>query len=465
MIVNPHMLYREALSYLYSLTNYERVPIGASTYETLKVDRMQRLLDALGNPHEKYRIVHVAGTKGKGSTCAMLASCLQRLVPKVGLYTSPHLSSFRERIQVNRELISERDVAELALDVRSVAEQMPGVTTFEAATAMALLHFARQAVDWVVLEVGLGGRLDATNVVLPKASVITSISYDHQHILGNTLQEIAAEKAGIIKFGVPVVSQSQLPEAMAVIEQAARERRAPLTVVGRHWRWSPGTVSLVKQSFEVKKVSQVRTDEHPFVNSLEGWYEIPCLGRHQIENATTAIAVLDVLRDEIVETRGQQFGPRLVRDGLWSVQWPGRFEILRADPPLVVDGAHNLDSARKLAATLVEVFGGRRWVFVFGTLRDKDAAGMIAELSPRAAQWILSQPADNPRAFPAADLLDLALARGVRAEVMPNLAEAMRVALQSNLPVCVFGSVAFVGEARLHWAHYTGAPLPPTDNL
>ncbi|MFN3704661.1 MAG: bifunctional folylpolyglutamate synthase/dihydrofolate synthase [Thermoflexales bacterium] len=465
MIAFPQMQYRETLAYLYSLTNYERVPLSTQAYETIKIDRMHYLLDALGNPHKQYHIIHVAGTKGKGSTCAMLASCLQRIAPKVGLYTSPHLSSFRERIQINCEPISKEEVCELAAEVRSVAQRLPDITTFEATTAMAFLHFARREVDWAVVEVGLGGRLDATNVVLPKVSVITSISFDHQHILGSTLHDIALEKAGIIKPGVPVVSQAQLPEAMAAIEQVARDQQASLTVIGRHWRWFPGSVSLIKQSFEVKKVAQVRTEAHPFLNDLEGWYEIPCLGRHQVENATTAIAVLDILRKDIYEMYGRQLALRLVRDGLWAVRWPGRFEILRPEPPVVLDGAHNLDSARKLVATLVEVFGSRRWTFVFGTLRDKDAAGMIAELSPRAGRWIMSQLANNPRAIPAHELLQLAQSRGVPAESVPDLEEAMRLALNSSSPVCVFGSVAFVGEARLHWAKHTGAPLPLTDEL
>ncbi|MCL6510365.1 MAG: bifunctional folylpolyglutamate synthase/dihydrofolate synthase [Anaerolineae bacterium] len=456
------MLYTEALDYLYSLANYERVPIGAYTPEVLNLDRMRDLLTRLGNPQERYRTIHVAGTKGKGSTCALMASCLQQLGLRVGLYTSPHLSSFRERIRVNGELIAPEVVGMLAQKIKEAAEDVPGLTTFEAATAMGFLHFSRQDVDWAVIEVGLGGRLDATNVITPQASIITSISYDHQHLLGNTLSEIAAEKAGIIKPGVPVISQAQPAAAMAVIERAAQQCGARLTVIGRHWRWTPGPLSLIKQSFEIKKVSLIRSKEKPFVNDLEGWYEIALLGKHQIENAATVIATVDVIRDALLATGAHDFGARAVRDGLRLATWPGRFEILRADPPVVADGAHNLDSANKLAATLAEVFPGQRWTFVFGTLKDKDAGGMIKSLNPRATRWIFAQQSNTPRAIPAENLLAIAAQANItRAVALPDLADALSAAIKGGDPVCIFGSVAFVGEARVKWALLTGAETPP----
>lgn len=457
------MRYAEALEYLYALANYERVPIGAYAPEFLNLDRVRDLLSRLGNPQERYKTVHVAGTKGKGSTSAMLASCLRQLGLKVGLYTSPHLSSFRERIRINGELIPPETVGSLADKVREAAEGIPNVTTFEATTALGFLHFSREDVDWAVIEVGLGGRLDATNVITPEVSVITSISYDHQHLLGNTLSSIATEKAGIIKPGVPVVSQSQPAAAMAVIEQTAHERNASLTIVGRHWRWTPGPLSQIKQSFEIKKVSLIRSKERPFVNDLEGWYEIPLLGKHQIENAATVIAVIDVIRDALQASGAHDFGARAVRDGLRLTTWPGRFEILRADPPVIADGAHNVDSVNKLAATLAEVFPGRRWVFIFGTLKDKDAEGMIKALNPRATRWIFSQQADSPRAVPAEQLLEIARARNVRAIALPNLTDALDAILASDEAVCITGSVAFVGEARVKWALRTGTELPPVD--
>jgi dihydrofolate synthase/folylpolyglutamate synthase len=457
------MLYAEALDYLYSLANYERVPMGSYSPETLNLDRMRALMAALGNPQERYRIIHIAGTKGKGSTSAFMASCLRQLGLKTGLFTSPHLSSFRERIQINGELIAAEEASIVADKVRAVADGIPGVTTFEAITAMGFLHFSRQDVDWAVVEVGLGGRLDATNIVVPQASIITSISYDHQALLGNTLAEITGEKAGIIKPNVPVISQSQAGEALAVIERIAHERNAPLTIVGRHWRWNAGAVSLIKQSFEVKKVSQVRSKDRPFVNDLEGWYESALLGKHQIENATTVIAAIDVLRDELISSGAKDLGARTVRDGLRLAYWPGRFEILRADPPIIADGAHNIDSVNKVAVTLAEVFPGRRWVFIFGTLKDKDADGMIKALNPRAMRWIMTQQQDNPRAVPAEELLAPAQARNAKAVALPNLTDAIDAILNGNDPVCIVGSVALVGEARVKWALRTGAMMPAVD--
>jgi dihydrofolate synthase/folylpolyglutamate synthase len=457
------MLYAEALEYLYSLANYERVPLVAYTPETLNLDRMRALLAALGNPHERYKTVHVAGTKGKGSTSAMMASCLTHLGLKTGLFTSPHLSSFRERLRINNELAAPEVVSVLAGKVKAAAEDIPGVTTFEAVTAMGFLHFSREDVDWAVVEVGLGGRLDATNVITPQASLITSISFDHQHILGNTLTEIATEKCGIIKPGVPVISQTQPGAAMAVIEQIAHERNAPLTIIGRHWRWTAGPVALIKQAFEVKKVSQVRSKQKPFVNDLEGWYEIALLGKHQLENATTVIATVDALREPLLASGAKDLGARAVRDGLRMATWPGRFEILRGEPPVVADGAHNVDSVNKLAITLVEVFPGRRWTFIFGTLKDKDAEGMLKALNPRASRWIFTQQAGNPRAMPAEALLEMAQAKGLRAVALPNLIDALDAIINTGDAVCILGSVALVGEARVKWALRMNGDVPPFD--
>lgn len=444
------MTYPEALAYLYALTNYERVdPAGATARDVgraLDLERMRSLLAALGNPHERYKTIHVAGTKGKGSTAAMIDACLRQLDLRVGLFTSPHLTTFRERMRVNGELISREDVADLAQRVKLAAEHIPGVTTFEAVTAIGFLHFARQDVDWAVIEAGLGGRLDATNVITPQVSVITSLSLDHTRWLGNTLAEIATEKAGIIKPGVPVVSQQQTLQAAAVIERIAHERNAPLAMLGRHWRWTPGLTTLEKQTFEVKQVARVRSNERPFVNDLEGWYEITLLGKHQCENATTAIATLDVLRN----AGSIDISARAIRDGLRLTFWPGRFEILRADPPLILDGAHNVDSVNKLAMTLAEVFPGRRWTFVFGCYKDKDADGMLKALAGRATRWIMTRPG-NSRAMGVDTLMDAAKARNLRAVAFPQVKDAIDSVAKATEAVCVTGSVALVGEARAAW--------------
>ena len=453
------LTYQEILGYFYSLANYEQIAPATYSSATLNLERMRDLLALLGNPHERYKTIHIAGTKGKGSTAAMLTSCLRQLGLKVGLYTSPHLTTFRERIQVNGEFISRDDVVNLGEKIKILAERVPGVTTFEAITAMGFQYFADQNVDWAVVEVGLGGRLDATNVITPQVSVITSLSFDHTKWLGNTLTEIATEKAGIIKPGVPVVSTSQPLEATAVLERIAHERNAPLIMLGRHWRWTPGTTSLDKQSFEVKQVARVRSKENPYVNDLEGWYEIPLLGKHQLDNATTVIATLDVLRSR---GSGLDISARTMREGLRQTSWPGRFEILRSEPPLIADGAHNIDSVNKLAVALVEIFPGKRWVVVFGCYKDKDADGIMKALGPRTTRWIMTQ-VDNPRAMPVEQLLDLAKAHNLKAVALPKVVDAMDAVINSKDAVCVTGSVALVGAARAVWAKRSHGIIPDTD--
>ncbi|NJM40617.1 MAG: bifunctional folylpolyglutamate synthase/dihydrofolate synthase [Anaerolineae bacterium] len=419
------MLYSEALDFLYSLGNYEKTPPVNYDATTHDIGRMGQLLAALGNPHERYKTIHVAGSKGKGSTSAMLASVLRHMGLKVGLYTSPHLSSFRERTRVNGQLIPPEVVGLLADQIKSAItkkvtqedgdgvaiekeETTLPITTFDAGTALSFLHFARENVDWAVIEVGLGGKLDSTNVITPQVSVITSISFDHMHMLGNTLAEIAAHKAGIIKPAVPVVSQNQALEAAQVIERVAHERTAPITFLGRHWRWTPGASALNKQTFEVKQVSLIRSKNKPFVNDLEGWYEIQLNGKHQIDNAVTVIATIDMIRESLRASGVPDISARVVRDGLRNAQWPGRFEVLRGDPPLILDGAHNVDSVNKLLMTLVEHYPGKRWTFVFGCYKDKDADQMLKQLSARAHRFIMTQAEDNPRVMPVEQLLDIA---------------------------------------------------------
>jgi len=486
------MQYREALEFLYGFVNYEKTQPANYTPTTLNLDRMRALMALLGNPQERYKTVHVAGTKGKGSTAAMMESVLRHMGLKVGLFVSPHLSSFRERMQVNRELIPPEKVGALASEIKAtiyhkvqveetitVGEgdeakeekrlvdrdelKIPGVTFFELVTAMGFLYFAQEQVDWAVIEVGLGGRLDTTNIITPQASIITSISFDHMHLLGNTLGEIAREKAGIIKPGVPVVTQSQALEATQAIEKVATDLAAPFTQLGRHWRWTPGATALNKQTFEVKQVSLIRSKNRPFVNDLEGWYELQLMGKHQLDNATTVIAAIDVLREPLRASGVQAITAKVVRDGLRETLWPGRFEIVRGEPPLVMDGAHNIDSVNKLLITLVELFPGKRWTFIFGTYKDKDAEGMIKQLSGRATRFIFVQADKNPRAMPVESLLEIAQKRNLRATGLPNIVDALDAVAKLNEAVCVTGSLAVVGEARLKWAIKTNASTPDAD--
>ena len=452
------MNYADALAYLYGLTTSDR--LKPTDPANVNLDRIRALLAALGNPHEKFKSVHITGTKGKGSSAAMMAACLRAMGLRVGLFTSPHLHTFRERVRINGELVSREDVVRLATDVKMAADQILGITTFEAITALGFTHFARSNVDWAVVEVGLGGRFDPTNVITPRVCNITSISYDHTQWLGSTLTQIAYEKAGIIKPGVPVVSHSQPAEATIVIERVAKDQNAKLICLGRHWRGRPiissagGAIatsmsaSLDRQIFDVKQVAFRRSDETPNPNNLEGQYDTHLLGMHQVDNATGVIAAIDAMRDDLAV-----IGPHLqpaVQNGLHNVRWPGRFEVLRADPPLVIDGAHNVDSVNKLATALAEMFAGKRWTLIFGCYKDKDAEGMIRALAPRAIRWIMVQP-DNPRALPLDQLMALAKQRNLRATLAVNAKAALESIKNSNEAVCVVGSLTLAGEARAAW--------------
>ncbi|MCX7855234.1 MAG: bifunctional folylpolyglutamate synthase/dihydrofolate synthase [Anaerolineae bacterium] len=447
------MTYREAIEYLHSLTDYEKRRIERYSPETLDLSRVERLLDMVGNPHRLYPSVHIAGTKGKGSTSAMIESVLRAAGYRTGFYTSPHLHTFRERIRIGADLISREDVVSLVEEFRPLIACVPGITTFEAITAIAFTHFARQKIDVLVAEVGLGGRLDATNVIRPEVSVITSLSLDHTQLLGNTLPEIAAEKAGIIKDGIPVVTAPQRPEALAVIEETARARQAPLTVVGRDWVWEPGPFDLKGQFFTFHRIGEGRDD-------LAGEYWIPLLGRHQLENGATALAALQILLD-----RGFRLSRAAAQEGLRTVQWPGRLEILSTDPLVVVDCAHNPYSTEVLRETLREWFPGRRWVLIFGASADKDIPGMLRALLPIADHLIVTR-SDHPRSATPVELADMAASVGGGAEIAVNIRRALQRALTLLGPdtgILVTGSIFLVADAREEWAEHNGQPVPDND--
>ena len=453
--------YEEALDYLYSFVDYGSLRTYQYSAETFDLRRMVDLLARLGDPQRRYPVLHLAGTKGKGSVSAMCASALRAAGYHTGFYTSPHLRDFCERIQVNGELIPRPLLAELVDGLRPVVEQVPGLTTFELNTALAFLYFQQTNVDVAVVEVGLGGRLDATNVVNPLAAVITSLSYDHMHLLGHTLTEIAGEKAGIIKPGVPVVSAPQAPEAMAVLERVARERGAPLTVVGRDWLFTPLKHSLDDQTFAVwSRQEQDQLDTLHAQGHMVEWVplklEIPLLGRHQVENAAVAYAALMALR-----TRGLPLPEDAIRAGLRSVVWPGRFEILHRRPYLVVDGAHNHDSANKLAAAVQDYLPGRPVTLLFGASSDKDVAGMFDALLPHVTRVYLVQ-AVHPRAWEPDELARLASERGTQAEVVGSVAQALAQAVARSQPeevILACGSLFVVAEVQAAWAGRAALPM------
>jgi dihydrofolate synthase/folylpolyglutamate synthase len=396
---------------------------------------MFQLMEALGDPQKKYPILHIAGTKGKGSTSALAAAALQAGGYRTGLYISPHLQDFVERIQVDRQPVSHEGLVELVEQVKGAVASIPKLTTFEITTALGLLYFAGQKVDAAVIEVGLGGRLDATNVVMPRAAVITSLSYDHMAVLGNTLTAIAGEKAGIIKEGVPVVSSPQKEEALVVLERVAKERRAPFILVGRDVFVDAGEHSLDGQTLRVWTHGQ-----KPIELSL------PLLGVHQVVNAATAFAAL--------KASGLGLTQSAIRRGFAAVSWPCRFEVVRREPPVVLDSAHNLDSFEKLAQTLEDYFPGRRVTLIFGSSEDKDIAGMIQALKPRLSR-VIGTKAVHPRALEPEKVVETATSLEIPAEVAVEVSEALRRALEISAKdgsiVLSAGSMFVTAEAMTAW--------------
>jgi dihydrofolate synthase/folylpolyglutamate synthase len=441
--------YLDALNYLYGFTDYEKRGFAAYAPEFYDLDRVRHLLALMGEPQSTFRAVHIAGTKGKGSTAVMIESVLRAAGYRTGLYTSPHLHTFRERIQTAGELIPEAGVIRLVEELQTLVAQVDGVTTFEIITCLAFAWFAERGVEWAVVEVGLGGRLDATNVLDPEVTVITPISYDHVAILGDTLTLIAAEKAGIVKSGVPVVSAPQPDEALATIREVCDRQGAPLTLVGRDWTWQSEVADLDGQAFTVR---------HGKHDSIE--LQLPLLGEHQLVNATTAAAVLSVL-----EQGGLRVPASALQDGLQAVRWPGRLEILGREPLVVADGAHNPDSARKLIAALQAMGVFRNRIVVLGGSADHLTPDLMIALLPGAARAIATQ-ALHPRSASPAWIQAQAADLGFHLEVSETVAQALDLALAGAGPqdlVCCTGSLFVAGDARVAWFSRHGMPLPPRD--
>jgi dihydrofolate synthase / folylpolyglutamate synthase len=434
------LTFADALSYLDSFINYEREPRVSYTRESFDLKAFECFLARLDNPHRRLKTVVVAGTKGKGSTAAMLASIAQAAGLKAGLYTSPHLCSIRERICVDGEMVSEEVFAALVSELMPHLEAtgMAGVrryrTFFEILTAMALVHFQRMAVDLAVLEVGLGGRLDATNVTTPLASVITSISFDHTEVLGDTIPKIAREKAGIIKpYGLAVMAPQQ-PEALTVIRQVCEAQHARLLDVAKEWRWQPLSYGCKGSVFDLH--GQARS--YPAL-------EIPLAGPHQLVNAATAIATAEQL-----QAQGLPISEAAIRQGVKQVHWEGRLETVSRQPWIVLDGAHNRDSARCLREALMTCFQYRRLILVLGISANKNLAAIIEELMPLAAMTVATR-AMVPRAAPPQRVADLAAKWSVPIIVEEDTQQALAQAIAATQPddiVLVTGSLYLVGDAK-----------------
>jgi dihydrofolate synthase/folylpolyglutamate synthase len=407
--------YREAVHYLYSLGNEVHTA-------KLGLERISALLDVLGNPQRSVRFIHVAGTNGKGSTCAMIEAGLRARGRRTGLYTSPHLVEPTERIQIAGRQVSEEEFAAAFATVHEAAEGMLAAGTldlhptyFETVTAMAFLLFRDRQVEIAVLETGLGGRLDATNVARPEVCVITPIDYDHQNFLGDTIEEIAGEKAGILKEDVFAVFAAQRPEALRVLMGKAEALSCPV-VLTSDWR--------IKELELRADGCRIRTDGVTI--------DCPLAGEHQVENALAAAIALDLLGVDPA--------------GIADTVWPGRLELVRRNPDMVLDGAHNPAGARALAAYIDRFYGGRTVWLVFATMRDKPVAEMAGILFPLADRVILTTP-DNSRALPADELRAYAPEGSAIAQ---TVAEAVELAFAAPTETAVFfaGSLFLAGEAR-----------------
>ena len=435
--------YNKALDYLYSFVDYSLKHISELAKAEFNLDRMFALMEELGNPQNKYPIIHVAGTKGKGSVSAFCASALQAGGYKTGLYTSPHLLDYCERIQINGEAISHEQLVELVEEIKPAVAKIPKLTTFEITTALGGLAFARNNVNAAVIEVGLGGRLDATNIVTPKVSVITSLSYDHMAVLGDTLAKIAGEKAGIIKQGVPVVSSPQPAEALEVLERVAKLGECEFTLIGKDVKFERLSSSLDGQSLSIAQSGAERR------RSASVELKIPLLGRHQVENAVTAYAAL--------KSSGIPISDEAIQKGFSQVKWPARFEILQREPPVVIDSAHNRDSALRLRSTLDEYYPDRSVILVFCVLEDKDISGMLEELKPRL-EFVIATHADHPRAPSAEWIAEQVRKAGIPTEAVAPVDMALERALEiagEHKIVLSAGSVAFAGEVSAAWQKRT----------
>jgi dihydrofolate synthase/folylpolyglutamate synthase len=452
---------QERLDYLYSRLNYEWLGMPQASAQ-LRLSRMRRLLRKMGDPQRELRIIHIAGTKGKGSTAAMMAAALTASGVRTGLYCSPHLHRLEERFTIDGSACSAADLAALVDEVKESVDQLEeehaaqghrGPTFFEITTAMGLLYFARRDAEVVVLEVGMGGRLDSTNVVHPAFSVITTISFDHTRQLGNTLAAIATQKAGILKRGRPGVIGVRGPEARQAIRHVAERRRCPLRELGRDFWYEsvPPAPPLCGPTTGLVAARTWRSDW--------GRLALPLLGPHQAHNAAVALAGLDMLAElepSLAVSRDD------VARGFAALVWPARVEVLGQDPWLVIDGAHNAASAAALAETLQTCFPAVKRTLIFGTSREKDLEGQLRALLPLFDTVIATRYVENPRSVPPEDIADCIAElseHSVRTAAEP--ADALELARRSTAPggmICVTGSLFLAAEARAIVLPHVRAP-------
>jgi len=419
--------YQESLDYLYGLDKFGMI---------FGLTQVERILEAIGNPQREVQAIHIGGTNGKGSTAAMMASILQKEGYRVGLYTSPHLIRFTERIKMNGKEIEKEEVAELAGWMRQRIEASgitPPFTFFDFTTAMALLYFKQAMVDLAILEVGLGGRLDSTNVVDPLLSIITNISKDHQEHLGRSILKIAGEKGGIIKKGCPLITSATQPQVLQLFSKICREKGSPCFRLGKEFRY----VSIGDGNFNYEGLHRKLWDLH-----------LNLMGFHQIINATTALGATEVL-----EEMGYPVSIDAMVEGLREVEWPGRLERVSSSPQVILDGAHNPAGALVLKESLKKEFKYHHLILLIGVMKDKDIKSILHLLAPLADHIILTRP-HNERAAPPALLKKVLGQNGKKAKVIEDVKEAIErgfsMAGEEDL-LCITGSLYTVGEARAYF--------------
>jgi dihydrofolate synthase/folylpolyglutamate synthase len=436
--------YAKALRFLAQLSDYEHLRIVRYTSQNFDLDRMRTLLRKLSNPHEKFRSVHVAGTKGKGSTCAMIASMLEANGYKVGIYSSPHLNDSRERIQINGEMISHADFARLVRQIEPIVKHSrPMPTYFDVLTAIAFQYFAEQKVDMAVVETGLGGRLDSTNVIKPEVTAITSISKDHMAQLGNTLPKIAAEKAGIFKQDVPALTVLQAPEVEAVLRESADKAGSPFDVTGKS----------IEFSYRFESSRMLGPHNRICLTTPTSKFEhlaVPLLGEHQAINCGLALSVIDKLK-----ARGIALSDQRCMEGLAKTKLPGRMEVINQAPKIIVDGAHNAASIDAMMRAIGQHVPYDSMVVIFGCCADKDVAGMLERITSGADKVIFTKVNNIRTADPEELAARYVEQYGKMAQVARTLPEALEIAYRAVTKedlICITGSFYLVGEAKKHIA-------------
>jgi dihydrofolate synthase / folylpolyglutamate synthase len=468
------MRYREAYDYINSFTNYEKTPGIQVDLGADELERFRLLMRLLGRPQNSFKSIVIAGSKGKGSVAAMLDSTLREAGFRTGLYTSPHLHTFRERIRVDGDMVPPDAVAHHVERIRTVVERIRGLgdpmllpTTYELATAIAFLYFQEQHVEYAVLEVGLGGRLDAVNITEPVVSVITSISMDHMEVLGDTLGKIAAEKGGIIKPRGRVISAPQQTEVLQVLKSIADEKRAQFTVVGGEVYVGTGHLPEAISDDDGVPLYQTFTVGFEPDGTLPGGkmrVRLPLLGYHQQVNAAVTLATLRALQQT-----GVDLSKNTILNGLSQVVWPGRLEVVQRNPVVVLDGAHNTDSMAKLGQAMGDLFPKHDVVTIMGLSRDKNIDGILHELQrwqdglegPKTERLIVTK-SNHPRAADPRDVAQRAVGLGLTVEIRDTLQDALvkahalastrkKDAESQGLLVLVTGSLFLVAEAREYY--------------